>query len=172
MEDKLVDRKLNFSTTTFSLACKTIDDLECIFPFIYEGQTYNNCITIHNNGIPWCPTQLDSLGNYNGYWNNCGLGCEPPQAPAAPSTNATNNSCRTTSGPDVLGRNCVFPFIYYGQMYQECIDMHNYGIPWCPTELDYDGKYIDGKWGNCSDECSSKDFDINRNSLRAFHAFR
>ena len=145
------------------LACQTIDQVDCIFPFSYYGQTYNHCITLHNNGVPWCPTGLDNNGSYNGFWNNCGSGCSEPattESPLSPTTplssNTSSDPCRTTSGPDLVGRACLFPFIYYGVTYGECTGYDNSGVLWCATQVDNMGNFEDGKWGNCSLECTSE----------------
>ena len=55
-----------------------------------------------------------------------------------------------TSGGNAGGANCVFPFIYQGQQYWECIvrpAVSDY--PWCATTENYD---VDGMWGNCPRE--------------------
>lgn len=54
-------------------------------------------------------------------------------------------SCIETNGGNSNGTNCVFPFIYNGSSYDQCIDLdHTYA--WCATSIDYD---TDGLWGNC-----------------------
>lgn len=46
-------------------------DKECKFPFIYEGQQYNNCTSV-GQSAPWCSRQTDSGGNHvEGVWGFC-----------------------------------------------------------------------------------------------------
>ncbi|KAL9989138.1 hypothetical protein ACROYT_G003654 [Oculina patagonica] len=39
----------------------------CVFPFVYEGESYDSCIG-NNHNMPWC--SLDAV--YDGNWANCG----------------------------------------------------------------------------------------------------
>ena len=59
-----------------------------------------------------------------------------------------------TSGGNAGGANCVFPFIYQGQQYWECIvrpAVSDY--PWCATTGNYDEN---GLWGNCPRKLSTR----------------
>ena len=48
----------------------------CMFPFIFKGQQFNNCITGSKRTNPWCATQVDAFGNYiRGHWGYCGANC-------------------------------------------------------------------------------------------------
>ena len=47
----------------------------CIFPFIYNEIEYDRCITIGNNGTPWCSTENDENNNYIGYYGDCAEQC-------------------------------------------------------------------------------------------------
>ena len=61
----------------------------------------------------------------------------------------------TTDG-NAGGANCVFPYIYQGQQYWECIvrpAVSDY--PWCATTGNYDA---DGLWGNCPRKISARVF--------------
>ena len=62
--------------------------------------------------------------------------------------------CVTKDGPDP-NKPCVFPFIDRGIPHSKC----TYGAsdlqPWCPTEVDQNGYYIDEKWGNCEKNCET-----------------
>ena len=59
--------------------CKTRDGYgPCIFPFIYEGKTYEKCTTdgFSLDDDPWCPYEVDENGVYSGglisgKWNYC-----------------------------------------------------------------------------------------------------
>ena len=41
--------------------CLTTEGERCIFPFMFNGQKYNQC-TYTNSPTPWCATMLDSNG--------------------------------------------------------------------------------------------------------------
>ena len=46
--------------------------VDCVFPFKYEGKSYDSCITNGNGGTEWCATSLNSDGTYLDYGNcNC-----------------------------------------------------------------------------------------------------
>merc|ERR1711884_695587 len=51
--------------------------------------------------------------------------------------------CKTEDGKD-----CVFPFIYKGELYNSCVRT-GHGRKWCSTSKDPSGKHISGAWGNC-----------------------
>ena len=62
------------------LVCETNggDDAnqQCVFPFSYEGVTYEHCTSVGNNGTAWCSTEVDENGEYvSGKWGSCGSGC-------------------------------------------------------------------------------------------------
>ena len=59
--------------------CRTnggaVPDAPCLFPFKYKGITYQEC-TLDEYDIAFCPTKLDSEGNFiDGEWGNCGYKC-------------------------------------------------------------------------------------------------
>ena len=62
--------------------------------------------------------------------------------------------CVTKDGPDP-NRPCVFPFIDRGISHSKCTSGASYLQPWCPTEVDQNGHYIDEKWGNCESNCET-----------------
>ena len=72
--------------------------------------------------------------------------------------------CKTTMigevGP-MLGKPCVFPFIYKGITYNECMDSdhHSTSCYWCSTKVDGNGVHIDneGHWGCCNEICPTVD---------------
>ncbi len=64
--------------------CSVIEQREkkvkpCIFPFTYEGVTYNNCTIVNDpDDKPWCSTNLDEDGNHvvsGRYWGHCDQDC-------------------------------------------------------------------------------------------------
>merc|ERR1712203_1319610 len=62
---------------------------------------------------------------------------------------AKAKSCATEDG-----QACVFPFQYDGLSYSSCTAIDSDQL-WCATEVDADGDYIDGQWGNCNSNCGT-----------------
>ena len=60
--------------------------------------------------------------------------------------------CETNGGDDA-NQQCVFPFSYEGVTYEHCTSVGNNGTQWCSTEVDENGEYVSGKWGNCGSGC-------------------
>jgi len=58
--------------------------------------------------------------------------------------------CKTLSGDD-----CVFPFKYKGNEYEECTDVDSQ-VLWCATQTDTKGNYVDKMWGRCGNSCKGK----------------
>jgi len=60
-------------------SCKTKKGNQCVFPFKYKNVLYTSC-TRRGGGLlgmglfaaPWCSTEVDQDGNYNGVWGECG----------------------------------------------------------------------------------------------------
>jgi len=49
----------------------------CIFPFKYQGVTYNSCSLV-DHYRPWCPTKVNDaheVVEYSGNWGNCATDC-------------------------------------------------------------------------------------------------
>ena len=63
MLDKLIDQIYNLG---FSEDC-------CIFPFIYDGVSYNECTTEGEGGL-WCATEVYDDGNWKA-WKICDETC-------------------------------------------------------------------------------------------------
>ena len=74
----------------------------CVFPFIYEGKTWNQCAPEDVSGLPWCSTQVkvfqsevhfckplpqvDSTGHHVlGNWGYCSNKCPPQDLSLVPS---------------------------------------------------------------------------------------
>ena len=47
--------------------------------------------------------------------------------------------------------NCHFPFTYKDKTYNNCTKEDNWGVPWCSTDPEGDGDYIDSTWENCQE---------------------
>lgn len=56
--------------------CTTDTGKDCMFPFNYDGATYDKCIEDceEDDGDGWCPTELDSNGNAK-EWDRCRHNC-------------------------------------------------------------------------------------------------
>ena len=52
------------------------------------------------------------------------------------------------------GQSCVFPFQYDGTSYSNCTT-YNHDQLWCATEVDANGEYIGGQWGDCNSNCGT-----------------
>ena len=48
----------------------------------------------------------------------------------------------------------MFPYTWQGKVYRECTTAHNNGVMWCATQTDWQGHYVDDKWGNCGSSCT------------------
>uniref|UniRef100_A0A8C6Y4H8 Fibronectin type-II domain-containing protein n=1 Tax=Naja naja TaxID=35670 RepID=A0A8C6Y4H8_NAJNA len=100
--------------------CK-VENLSCVFPFVYDGKLYFSCTTEgRHDGKRWCATTINY--DLDKKWKFC------PEELDVPT--------------------CVFPFIYKGKFYSVCIDedMDN-GNLWCSTSSNYDK---DKKWQYCN----------------------
>ena len=67
----------------------------CIFPFKYNGKTYNGCEKDHEDGTKtWCSTKVDSKGHHvpgQNEYGHCGKNC-PKQGPTKPSNQELTTS--------------------------------------------------------------------------------
>ena len=120
--------------------CKTVSgyssDVECVFPFTFDGITHSTC-TIHGNADseekPWCSTKVDIHGVYiEGNWGVCS-----PECPVEDGCWATDR------------RNCAFPFEYEGRNYDKCTWDYAFigrrtGRAWCHTREEA---------GDCGEGC-------------------
>ena len=50
----------------------------------------------------------------------------------------------------------VFPFRFKGETYEECTTVESYGVPWCSTEVNINGHYVENNWGVCGHTCPGK----------------
>jgi len=57
--------------------CKTTTEKSCVFPFTYQGETYNSCTKAGSeNSAAWCATQVDDAGEVvRNTWEDCEEGC-------------------------------------------------------------------------------------------------
>ena len=108
--------------------------MNCSFPFVIDGISYNGC-TMHGiedtEYMPWCSTKVDDDGKHTkGNWGDCSSECPVDQ------------TCK-----------CIFPFKFYGKVHNKCtMEGSPNGMPWCAIEVDAHGcATLD--WSICSHEC-------------------
>jgi len=104
----------------------------CIFPFYHNGVKYTSC-TLGNSMVPsrdreWCAIHTVQQKMLPGAYAYCSEGEESKK---------------------IGTRTCVFPFIYEGLTFHHCT-MYDHAVPWCALQVDDDGEYLRGAWGNCS----------------------
>merc|ERR1719187_1448479 len=144
--------------------CRTVNGDPCIFPFKYNGRTFNKCTTYNSqNGKPWCPTEVKDNGNADPFkLADCAPGCPvavgseagniarppaPPGAPAPPGPPLVR--CQT-----VKGDLCIFPFKYDGKIFTKCTKYNSDNKqPWCPTKVDRNGNADESKLVDCAPGC-------------------
>nr|BAG16271.1 matrix metalloproteinase 9 [Rhabdophis tigrinus tigrinus] len=107
------------------------DGRRCVFPFVYEGKSYQGCTTDgRTDGYRWCAT----TANYD---QDKKYGLCP-------------NRDTAVIGGNSQGEPCSFPFKFLDQMYSSCTtEGRTDGKLWCATTSDYDE---DQKWGFCPDQ--------------------
>ena len=68
-----------FSVPSSDSDCKTlpnssVSNAKCVFPFVYQGVTYNKCPP--ENDYFWCSTKTDSNNKHQtGNWGKCNENC-------------------------------------------------------------------------------------------------
>ena len=122
---------------------------QCVFPFSYNGQTYNECITVNDpQGKPWCSVEVDRNGVHvsnRARWGHCNRRKCSDNAGGKSSTCVTNGSGKARRGTP-----CVFPFKINSETFNECTrKFDNNNELWCSTRVDSEGNHIRGNWGHC-----------------------
>ena len=57
----------------YTTGCQTIHGEDCVFPFIYKGQTYNEC-TKEESINRWCATGVMENGEViTNHWEDCNM---------------------------------------------------------------------------------------------------
>merc|ERR1712156_365063 len=149
-----------------------VEGQNCTFPFHYNGIVYDDCIGAGSN--PWCSLTVDY--NADRKRGTCKKPCHYPfiynretytegqcvQGRWCATTanydedhqmsydckveiNGVVSDVKTTGGNGEEA-NCVFPFMYGGRLYEECMGRGN---TWCAVTENYDQ---DHKWGYCVEE--------------------
>ncbi|CAB4058557.1 unnamed protein product [Lepeophtheirus salmonis] len=67
--------------------CQTVDGVNCIFPFVYQGTTYSNCTNADFGSTFWCATAVGT-GNVYTTYGVCSPGC---------LTSAATTACKTSN---------------------------------------------------------------------------
>ncbi|XP_040568610.1 epididymal sperm-binding protein 1 [Lepeophtheirus salmonis] len=121
--------------------CMTTEEKKCIFPFLYKGESYNQCTNAEFGSAYWCATSLyDSkeVKDFGLCQKNCSW-----------TVNPSSKACQTSTA-----KICVFPFKYNNKEYRQCTSVDNNGVKWCATSV-HDS--LDAKgYGNCLDcTCSN-----------------
>lgn len=148
------------------------DHKKCVFPFLFEGSSYFDCISSSSmkRDKPWCSV----TGNYDKMpiWGYCDKEHpyirtthkhkkpEPIEGVKGAKYYAIDERSRkmqlgdedygTADGTKTIGGNangklCVFPFVYDGETYTDCIPRDD-KTSWCAVTHSYDSHPI---WGNC-----------------------
>ena len=57
--------------------CQTVEGKKCVFPFVYNGNTYNGCTIDESvDDLAWCATGVDRNRKvYDEAWGDCKSGC-------------------------------------------------------------------------------------------------
>merc|ERR1712106_206387 len=108
----------------------------CVSPFTYGGTKYSSCTTA-GGFAPWCYTEVSSAGvGVTDKYGDCGT------SSACTGQSATAPDCITTGG-NVVGAACVFPFTYGGTSYSKCTTAGGFAS-WCYTEVSSAGVGVTG----------------------------
>ena len=110
--------------------------LPCIFPFIHEEVSYNECAWSGNGTDFWCSTKNDDANNLAIERGNCGRGCP--------------RTCLTVKN-STFEKPCVFPFISDNISHTKCAWSNSTSEFWCSIQNDIDGFTIEN--GTCGLDC-------------------
>ena len=72
--------------------------------------------------------------------------------------------CQTIHGED-----CVFPFIYKGQTYNECTKEESINR-WCATSVMENGEVITNHWEDCKDSCFDREESVKENEAQGLYS--
>ena len=140
--------------------CKSVNGKDCVFPFKYEGVTYNECTT-QDSDTAWCSNRVNTRSGIaiKGEWSDCEPGCPGTGSGNSGSGNAGSTGGSQSKGTQLCksenGRDCVFPFKYKGTTYNQCTKKGSKnGVAWCANEVnDRTGVVVSGKWSDCDAGC-------------------
>ena len=163
---------------------KTARNLTCQFPFTNYGREFNQCVASgRHNQLCWCATQpgarideLPTSETERGFippeegataiqkktvWDNCQ--CQKHQRGIQIWTNAER-------GKPWKPTKCVFPFVYRGKLYDQCIDLpppspeiNNAAFFWVDVESGHDSELSAGSiFKGCYRFCSGNEKIFNK----------
>lgn len=138
----------------------------CVFPFKYEGKTYEDCTSTGcDHGSTWCSTT--SSYERDGKWGHCltdkelrncvdrhkkcpnfALNGECLINPAYMNKRCSRSCGMCTFGGNSHGKRCSFPFIFNNKVINKCLVFDQ--KTWCATTSNFDLKQ---KWGYCLPKC-------------------
>ena len=128
------------------------DEDECVYPFIYNGETLTECAD-QSSSNPWCATSVyeETLSYYT--WKYC-------DADDLGGSESAWGSSTTSEG-------CVFPFSYNGVTYLECTYVGGGGSAWCATTVNEEtGNYI--TWQYCAETTTTSTTESLAGSMQTF----
>ena len=105
----------------------------CIFPFMFQGVSYDHCAWSGNGSVYHCSTKNDKDGNMVKK-GNCGPSCPLPEG---------EERCKTDKD-----EKCIFPFRFNNETYESCTWAYS-NTAWCSTQVDSSGVHIGGTKGTC-----------------------
>ncbi|KAG7177566.1 Epididymal sperm-binding protein 1-like, partial [Homarus americanus] len=109
----------------------TVSGKPCIFPFVYKGQEYEQCIQEDAKG-PWCPTLLNKHKQpiASEFCKGNDASVKPPLTGNDTSVKPLHVSSQRQFTKD--GVECIFPFTYKGIQYWNCSSTERPAL-WCAT---------------------------------------
>ncbi|XP_040576983.2 uncharacterized protein [Lepeophtheirus salmonis] len=111
--------------------CKTLSEINCVFPFKFNGIEHTSCTYEGIGHYSWCATAVDpSTMEYTSY-GFCSKDCEKEEK-------VPEDQCAS-----IYGKKCVFPFLHKEQTYNECTGTDNEGLPWCATKVNEYMEYLE-----------------------------
>ncbi|KAI8499649.1 hypothetical protein Bbelb_227000, partial [Branchiostoma belcheri] len=117
------------------------EEIECAFPFYYNGVLYNRCALV-DSVLPWCAWDRTFQ---EGRWSVCNDVTHDQDNYSGDDTSGSG------SGEDMENILCTFPFFYKHKEYAECT-MNDSLIPWCA----WDKVFKESRWSYCDKGLTSK----------------
>ncbi|XP_040576984.1 uncharacterized protein [Lepeophtheirus salmonis] len=119
--------------------CKTLSEINCVFPFKFNGIEHTSCTYAGVGHYSWCATAVDPSNMEYTSYGFCSKDCEKEEI-------VPEDQCATFDGTK-----CEFPFTYNEQTYNECTGTDNSGLPWCATKVNDNMEHLE--YGVCRSIC-------------------